>query len=67
MDTVMNGTRMNYKTITHDLLMYGKEDLPKWDKEEFVIVCMYDYNVCKRTAEKVYNEYHKAIKALNAE
>lgn len=51
-----------YKTIIADLLKNGKIDLPKWDKEEFILVCMDDYKVCRQTAEKVYKGYHEAIK-----
>ena len=51
-----------YKNIVADLLRYGKVDLPKWDKEEFILVCMADYEVCRQTAEKVYIGYHEAIK-----
>ena len=52
---------MKYKVIAEDLFYYGVHDLPNWDRTEFIIVCMYDYNICKKTAEKVYDEYHKLI------
>lgn len=55
---------VKYKSIISDLLKNGKTDLPRWDKEEFITVCMYDYNVCRATAEKVYKGYHDAIRHL---
>lgn len=50
-----------------DLLKNGKVDLPRWNKEEFVLVCMDDYNVCRGTAEKVYKGYHETVNARLAE
>ena len=35
--------------------------LDKWSKEEFVLVCMDEFSVCKRTAERVYDEYHRLV------
>lgn len=64
MATTLYSFRLNYKNITDDLLKYGKSDLPKWDKEEFVCTCMIDYGVCRKTALKVYEAYHSAIKNL---
>ena len=55
---------MEYKNIVASLLKNGVIDLPKWGKEEFVLTCMDDFNVCRQTAEKVYKEYHKAINNL---
>ena len=56
--------RRTYKDIVAELLKFGKADLPNWDKETFVIICMQDYGVHKTTAERVYEHYHKAIKAI---
>ena len=53
---------MKYKNIVAELLKNGKIDLPKWDKEEFILVCIEDFQVCRQTAEKVYQGYHEAIK-----
>ena len=52
---------MKYKYIATQLLRCGVTGLSKWRREEFVLACMNDFHVCKRTAEKVYDEYHKAI------
>lgn len=49
---------MKYKAIVDELLRIGRNDLSTWSKEEFVTVCMDDYGVCKKTAEKIYQEYH---------
>ena len=52
---------MKYKNIVNDLLKFGVDGIEKWDKEEFVIVCMDDYEVCRATAEKVFAEYHRIV------
>lgn len=52
---------MKYKYITTQLLRCGVIRLPKWSRKEFVLACMNEFSVGKRTAEKVYDEYHKAI------
>ena len=52
---------MKYKFITSQLLRCGVIGLSKWSREEFVLTCVDEFSVCKRTAEKVYDEYHKAI------
>lgn len=57
---------MKYKSIVQDLLKNGRPDLPKWSKAEFVTVCQWDYEVSKRTAEKVYEAYHQAIRPAPA-
>ena len=55
---------MKYQKIIAELLRNGKVDLPKWEKEEFILVCMDDFQVCRQTAEKVYKGYHEAIKNI---
>ena len=52
---------VNYNKIVSDLLRCGKMDLPQWEKQKFVTICMEDYNVSRETAEKVYTTYHEAI------
>ena len=52
---------MKYKYITTQLLRNGVIGIDKWSKEEFVIVCMDEFSVCKRTAERVYDEYHRLV------
>lgn len=50
-----------YTSIVRDLLMNGKQDLIFWNKEEFIACCELDYGVTEKTAEKVYNEYHRIM------
>mgnify|MGYP001056049160 CR=1 FL=1 len=57
---------MKYKAIVSDLLANGVPNLPKWSKDEFVIVCQWDYGVSERTAKKVYEAYHQAISTSRA-
>ena len=57
---------MKYKAIVQDLLKNGKRDLPKWSRAEFVTVCQWDFDVSRRTAEKVYEAYHQAIQSAPA-
>lgn len=52
---------MKYKYITSQLLRNGVIGLNRWSREEFVLSCLNEFSVCKRTAKKVYDEYHKAI------
>lgn len=52
---------MKYKYITSQLLRNGVIGLNRWSREEFVLTCMDEFSVCKRTAEKVYDEYHKVV------
>lgn len=52
---------MKYKYITSQLLRNGVIGLNRWSKEKFVLTCMDEFSVCKRTAEKVYDEYHKVV------
>lgn len=52
---------MKYKYITSQLLRNGVIGLNRWSREEFVLTCMDEFSVCKRTAEKVFDEYHKVV------
>lgn len=53
-----------YKGIVADLFWSGKPSFSEFSKQEFMIACMENYNVCKRTAERVYKEYHKLVNAV---
>lgn len=47
--------------IVEQLLKNGVIDLPKWPKDEFVCAAIQEFNICGRTAEKVFNLYHEAL------
>lgn len=54
--------KMKTTKTTNYLLLNGKHDLPQWSKEEFISTAMQEFNICKQTAQKVYNSYHEALK-----
>ena len=53
--------KMNYKTITEDLIKNGVNGLSSWGKDEFVACCEIEYDISKRTALKVYRLYHELV------
>ena len=52
---------MKAQKIINRLLLDGKTDLPRWSKDEFVLTAMQEFNICKKTAQKVYDGYHAEI------
>ena len=52
---------MKAQKIINRLLLDGKIDLTRLSKVEFILKAMQEFNICKKTAQKVYDGYHAEI------